>query len=165
MYRVNPASLILNFVQQVELALNILQVCLLNTPYHIKKKNPTFVQIQVICAWFYWASLWVYWLLPLGTLSLGRCFYGEKSCTSSYFSPNPYVACEGVKHTTHKQPNWEPCVCLSAFPGARTVCAGSEEARALIKEQAWYRDASLTAWGTCNLMGSRWEPPDWTSFF
>lgn len=38
-------------------------------------------------------------------------------------------------------------MCLSAFPGARAVCAGSEEARALIKEQAWYRDASLTALG------------------
>lgn len=38
-------------------------------------------------------------------------------------------------------------MCLSTFPGARAVCAGSEEARALIKEQAWYRDASLTALG------------------
>lgn len=49
--------------------------------------------------------------------------------------------------TNNQTDLWEPCVCLSAFPGARSVCAGSEEAEALIKEQAWYRDASLTAWG------------------
>lgn len=39
------------------------------------------------------------------------------------------------------------CVSLSVFPGAHSVCAGSEEADALIKEQAWCRDASLPAWG------------------
>lgn len=49
--------------------------------------------------------------------------------------------------TNNRTDLWEPCVCLSAFPGARSVCAGSEEAEALIKEQAWYRDASLIAWG------------------
>lgn len=103
-----------------------------------------------MCLWFCLASLWVYWLLPLGTLSLGRCF------TKKSTSPNPYVAYEGVKRTTHKQPNWPMgtmCVCLSAFPGARSVCAGSEEAKALIKEQAWYRDASLTAWGHATWWG------------
>lgn len=90
-----------------------------------------------------------------GTLSLSRCFTKEKHLTPSFFSSDPYVACEGVKLTNNRTDLWEPCVCLSAFPGARSVCAGSEEAEALIKEQAWYRDASLTAWGTCSLMGSR----------
>lgn len=60
-----------------------------------------------------------------------------------------------ARHTNNQTDLWEPCVCLSAFPGALSVCAGSEEAEALIKEQAWYRDASLTAWGQCNLMGFR----------
>lgn len=54
-------------------------------------------------------------------------------------------------------------VCLSAFPGARSACAGSQEAKALIKEPGWYWDASLSACGTHSLMGSRWKPPDWTS--
>lgn len=55
--------------------------------------------------------------------------------------------------TNNQTDLWEPCVCLSAFPRARSVCAGSEEAEALIKEQAWYRDASLTAWGHATWWG------------
>ena len=77
-------------------------------------------------------------------------FYEEKHLTPSCLNSNPYVVYEGIKRTTHKQPNspmGTMCVTPSVFPGAHFVCAGSEEAEALIKEQAWYRDASLTAWG------------------
>lgn len=49
--------------------------------------------------------------------------------------------------TNNQTDLWEPCVSVLAFPGARTVCAGSEEAEALIKKQAWYMDANLPAWG------------------
>lgn len=49
--------------------------------------------------------------------------------------------------TNNQTDLWEPCVSLSAFPGAHSVCTGSEEAKALIKKQAWYKDASATAGG------------------
>lgn len=60
-----------------------------------------------------------------------------------------------AQHTNNPTDLWEPCVCLSAFPGARFVRTGSKEAEALIKERAWYRDASLTAWGQ-----AAWWGPD-----
>lgn len=95
---------------------------------------------------------------PFRYTIIKQMFYEEKHLTVSCLSSNPYVVCEGFKRTTYKQPNWPMgtmCVSLSAFPGARSVCAGSKEAEALIKEQAWYRDASLTAWGH-----TTWWGPD-----
>lgn len=102
---------------------------------------------------------------PFGTLSLSRCFI-EKSTSLRVTSAQIHMWSmreSNTRLTNNQTDLWEPCVCLSVFPGACFVCAGSEEAGALIKEQAWYRDASLTAWGHAALMGSRWEPPDWTS--
>lgn len=86
---------------------------------------------------------------PLWYTIIKQMFYKEKHLTLSYLSSSPYVVHEGIKLANSYNGLWELCVCtcVSVFPGACTVCAGSEEAKALIKEHAWYRDTSLTAWG------------------
>lgn len=130
-------------------------------------KNSKSVEIHVMCLWFCLASFWVYWLLPFSTLSLGQMFYEEKHRTKSYLSPNPYVACEGVKCTTHKQPNWPMgtmCVTVCVPWGPLCVC-WVRGGQGFNKGTGLVQGCQSDCLGTCNLMGSRWEPPDWTSTF
>lgn len=83
----------------------------------------SFVEIQVICAWFLLASLWVYWLLPHGRLSLGRCFTEKKRRTWSSFCPDPYVALRGSQNAqlTNNQTENHVCVCLPSLGPALCV--------------------------------------------
>lgn len=114
---------------------------------------------EIHVMWFCLASLWVYWLLPFGTLSLGRCF------TKKSTSPNPYVVYEGVKCTTHKQPNWPMgtmCVSVCVPWGPLCVC-WVRGGQGFNKGTGLVQGCQSDCLGTCNLMGSRWEPPDWPS--
>lgn len=94
-----------------------------------RRENPVFslpfsvVEIQVICAWFRLASLRVYWLLPHGRLSLGRCFTEKKRRTWSSFSPDPYVALRGSQNAqlTNNQTENHVCVCLRSLGPALCV--------------------------------------------
>lgn len=70
--------------------------------------------------------------LILSTLASRFCctiikqmFYREKHLTLSYLNSNPYVAYEGVKRTTHKQPHWPMgtmCVSVCVPRGPLCVC-------------------------------------------
>lgn len=134
-------------------------LCLLDILHHIMTSPSVEIHlIHVMCLGFSSASLWAYWSLPAATLSLSRCF--ARKSTSLWVAAaqiHMWSMRESNAQLANRQTDlWEPCVSLSAFPGARSVCAGSEEAEALIKEQAWYRDASLIAWG----YAAWWAPDD-----
>lgn len=110
--------------------------------------------VHVMCLRFCLASLRTHISSSLvGTLSLAT--FMKSSAALRPTSTLIHVREANLRLANNPTGLWEPCVCLSAFPGARSVCAGSEEARALIKEDGWYMDASLRACGTHGLMRTR----------
>lgn len=105
------------------------------------------------------------WAPPFCYTIIRQMFYEEKLHTPSHLSPDPYVACEGVKRTTHKQPNWPMgTMCVSAcVPWGPLCVCWVRGGQGFNKGTGLVQGCQSDCLGTCNLMGSRWEPPDWTS--
>lgn len=103
--------------------------------------------------------------LPFWYTIIRQMFYEEQHLTPSHLNTNPYVAYEGVNRTTQKQPHWPMgtmCVSVCVPWGPLCVC-WVRGGRGFNKGTGLVQGCQSDCLGTCNLMGSRWEPPDRTS--
>jgi len=101
---------------------------------------------------------------PFWYTIIKQMFYKEKHLTLSYISSNPYVVYQVIKRTTHKQPNWPMgtmCVSVCVPQGPICVC-WVRGGQGFNKETGLVQGCQSACLGTCNVMESRWEPPDRT---
>lgn len=130
----------------------------------LEKKLEISVKIHVVCLILFGLIVSI-WAPPFCYTIIRQMFYEETLHTPSHLSPDPYVACEGVKCTTHKQPSWPMgtmCVSVCVPWGPLCVC-WVRGGQGFNKGTGLVQGCQSDCLGTCNVMGSRWEPPDWTS--
>lgn len=119
-----------------------------------------------MCLWFCLASLRARWPLPFWYTIIKQMFYERKAPHSELLKLKSICGLWGNQthnsQTTKLTYGNHVCVSVCVPWGPLCVC-WVRGGRSFNKETGLVQGCQSDRPGTFNLMGSRWEPPDWTS--